>query len=499
MLGCGDDSGGSDASTGQGSESGPGTSGDVMTTDGTSSTATTSTTGVTTSGNETTSDVTGTGSTGTTGEVGDGNDGFDEAQAIRLGVDVLGNTLEPADTDEDYFSFTAQAGDLLFVQADGTSGGDPFSSAHPDVVLTLYDDGEQQVAQNDDPYRAPSGHNPELWYRAPVTGTYFIRVTDCLNAGLGGTKICSPADGITNHDYTLLASVLDEADSGLIEDAEGGDDNATSPNTIDYPVGLPGFFRAHAWGTFNDVTDVDVYAVDLPDDVEAYVTNAVYGTFGIYGPEGSDGIGTTRNVGLAWVEDDSGNVLARIDHSQTSPTQPHARAVRVPMAVDAQYWFYVQHPGGGAGTNDFYIFNHDATDSNPPESEPNDSIDAPATLVTQSNGELASAFIQGDQGVVSASDDYYRVDVPADLEQFSAVCAAQRVGSGLRALTITVYAGSDQSVLDTSGPEGETVDLSVSDIDVMGETFVVVGITSGTPSADVLSRFYECGFHFSSP
>jgi hypothetical protein len=169
------------------------------------------------------------------------------------------------------------------------------------------------------------------------------------------------------------------------------------------------------------------------------------------------------------------------------------------MAVDAQYWFYVQHPGGGAGTNDFYIFTHQPTGSNPPESEPNDTLGAPETLVAQPNGVLASAFIEGDQGAVSASEDYYRLDVPANLDLFSAACAAQRVGSGLRALTITVYAGSDQSVLDTSVPEGDTEDLSVSDIDVMGETFVVVGITSGTPSVEVLSRFYQCGFHFSSP
>lgn len=437
--------------------------------------------------------------TGGGGNMGDGNDSFDEAVDAAIGQQV-NSTLEPADTDADYYKFTAQEGDLILIDSLAKPEADPFNAAYPDLVVTVYNSAQQKVAENDDPYLVRDTNDSEVWYRIPATGEYFIRVTDCLNWELGGVDNCADAAGIVNHEYAILVNVFDPADDGTIEDSEGGDDQNSSPNDFgpeytEQTAGSGQYFATVAYGTFNDNTDVDVFEINLPDNIA--ITNRLFGAIFIQGPEGPEGIGTTANIGDAWITLADGTTeIARIDH--TLGISNDSRELRAPMNAADTYYLWVAHPGGAAGANDFYIFNHNGADSNPQETDEAGNNTAAELLTAVPNGTLQSAFIGGD--LIDGDVDMFEVAVPGSFAgTVSVACGALRSGSG----TILNVALNDQAgaSIEPAVTESEDDDIVLTDIDPGSATSIQVVLThgAGSPRAGIQSRFYQCGLHFVPP
>jgi hypothetical protein len=416
-------------------------------------------------------------------------------------MDAFG-TLEPADTDEDFYKFSAQQGDLIFIDTAAKPDADPFSDAYPDLVITLYDGSENQVAQNDDPYLVRDTNDSQLWYYVPATGDYYVRVSDCLKEF--GSESCAGPETIVNHDYGLRVSLIDPADDGVVEDGEAGD-TENEANTMEFVENTDtatagDYYASINFGTFNDDTDVDVYSFAMPGG--AIAEERLFGAIFIQGPEGIDGMGTTNNIGDAWItEADGTTIISQIDH--TLGIGAESRELRAPMTAGMQYYLWVAHPGGGAGSNDFYIFNSNATDSNPQEAgEPNNDLGTEETVATMANGELQSGFIGGilDSGVGDTADRF-QIAVPGGLmagSTLSVACGAIRSGSGL-ILGVTVQDDADDSDLAALTTESEDEDLVLTDVDITGVTAVNVILTPESSQANVTSRFYQCGFHFVPP
>ena len=448
---------------------------------------------------------------------GDGNDSFEEAEGIQFDTDVFA-TLEPPGTDEDYYSFTLQAGDVIFVDTAAKPENDAFNPAFPDLVVTIYDEGETKVAENDDPYLSRTTNDSQVIYRAATAGTHYVRVTDCINWDLGGPDNCAPADGITTPDYGLRVSLVDGAEAGSVEDAEGGNDQNTSPNVVantewvSNPAG--NFFAIQNYGTFANETDVDVFEITIP--ATATLDNRAFAAIFIWGPEGPNGIGTTNNIGDAWVTNAAGDIVAQIDHRlghDVGPDDPplEARDLQWPISenfptdtyptVNPTYFVHVEHPGGGTGNNDWYSFNLNAVGANPQETPQNDTDNdagAGVTLTTApnpQNADLDSAFIGGD--LADGNEDRWSVDTTGHTGTFSVACGALRSGSGA-VLTIEVLNEAGASI---AGPmtETEDEDFAITDIDLAGATLATVVLSGATPQENVTSRYYSCGIHKVAP
>lgn len=108
------------------------------------------------------------------------------ASADAAGSNYFSGTLTP-DADQDYYSFQATAGDLLYLSLDG----DPTRTNDPmDARLALLDAAGAELISADDPgatsnttpgagsltATTPSSPGEALVYRAPSTGTFYARV-----------------------------------------------------------------------------------------------------------------------------------------------------------------------------------------------------------------------------------------------------------------------------------------------------------------------------------
>lgn len=451
----------------------------------------------------------GPGAGGSGGGSGDGNDSFAEAQDIALGMDAFG-TLEPITSDEDYYKFSAQAGDMLFIDTAAKPDTDPFAAAYPDVVVTVYNSSEQQVAQNDDPYVSRTTNDSQLYYLVPTTGEYYIRVSDCNNVFSGN---CFDPVDITNFDYGLRVSLVDPSDPGTAVDDEAGDTVAEAIDlTSEYSedgAGSGDYFATLAYGTFNDTTDVDVYQIHLPANIN--FDNALFAGVFLGGPQGTDGSGSTTPMGDVWIQDGGGNILARVDNTVWGTDELEAQQLRAPATADTDYFLFVTHPGDTAGSHDYYYFLHNGLDTNPLEAEAgtvegtNDlGTGIPeggptAGLDTEANGELQSFFVGGNFAFDSASDAFL-INVPTGTFTLSVACGAQRSGSGVRGMNVEVFAADGSTSLGAaSAAEDATTDLEIQDLDYGSETQIIVNLTNGTNDATVTSRFYQCGVHFVPP
>jgi hypothetical protein len=446
---------------------------------------------------------------GGAGGMGDGNDSFAEAADASYGT-LIEDVLDPADSDMDYFKFSGNEGDLIAIFTDAKPDADEFSGEYPDLVITLYDADQQKIAENDDPFLIRDTNDSLLYTRLPATGDYYIRVTDCLAWENGGADNCAPADAIVNHDYLVLFDLVENFwDGGLIEDTEAGD-NAASADQMPYVLDTAGdYFGSLAYGTFNDNSDVDVYQLVIPNDVA--VDNALSAAVTIMGPEGPDGMGTTNNVGDAWIEDNNGNILSWIDN--TLGADESARDLRSLVTGNSTYYLFVSHPGTAAGVHDFYITFHGVGDTNPLEPSPdNNDTQGTATALTaatQAGSELISAYVEG---TLAANNlDYYTIAYPTDASfdattwTLAVACGAERSGSGLRGFTASVLKADGTAWLDADGNSATALESASEDIFLFDiplddtESGVTIKLEGTTPDATVLSRFYQCGYHFVPP
>lgn len=180
------------------------------------------------------------------------------------------------------------------------------------------------------------------------------------------------------------------------------------------------------------------------------------------------------------------------------------------MQLGHKYFLSVTHPGGAAGSNDFYYLDHYTLTGNPVEAAEtvmgtytsiNDTSDK-ATKVTAPAGQTTSAFFEGDIDV-DADVDWYAITVPTGLTNntVSLSCGAQRSGSGVRDFTMSLFKDDGTTLVDpTKGTLTETAstDAFIQALSVpSGATKLLVKVEAKSAGdTTVTSRFYRCGVNF---
>jgi hypothetical protein len=518
-MGCGDsgDSSGSDtagettAGTTQ-SGVGGGTTGVLTTSGGTTGDGTTgglTTAGGTTGGETTGPATTGGGTTeagttaggttggGTTGSdpTDDGNNSF--AEAVELTVDTpVDSTLNPTG-DGDYYKFTGTAGQAVavFLVAQQTA----FDPNTIDTVLTLYDASQTQIAFNDDPF--PRNTNDSSIYTIlPADGTYYVRVEECWTWVVGTPYSCATPTDKLQVTYGISLTVLDPTEASTVLDAEGGN-TAETATALTYQAQASGsYYLTLIYGTFTDAADVDVFSVTVPAD-SAVAQGRSVGYFDVY-PHGVEGNGSTSPLGDFWLvaADDPLTVLAKSNGSMGEM----ASGLAPPMDFGKEYFLFLAHPGGAAGSNDFYFLNHSHGGSNPVEADDIANNDfATAEALVGANDETGwHFFIEGD---ISTDDDqdHFTVAIPADLAAgttLTVACGAMGSGSGLRGFTVEGLDASGAPVAGMSVTESATTEPNLLDKAIPAGDNVGLRISTKDPQAtDVTGTFYRCGIHLVAP
>jgi hypothetical protein len=336
-------------------------------------------------------------------------------------------------TSESYFSFTGTAGQAVAILASAKPAADPFSALYIDTVVTLFDATWLQIAQNDDAVPQTT-NDSRLYTMLPMNGTYYVRVADC-NLGLPG--ICSDPSSITNFDFTVQVVSL----SSLTATKEGPEpSNDTPPGaTIGYTPISPGIYDTSiVYGAFQSNADTDVFTFSLPVDTAVVPGMRAVGAFNIM-RAGANGTGATVDPGLVSIVDPQNPLkyLAKIDGALTSTLDP-------PLQLGKTYQLVITHPGGGAGTNDFYVVVHNATYYlHELETEPNGGTATADTPQAQDyGGGIVYFLVEGDittPGAIAppADHDYFRFS-PVGFSSALVACGARMDGSGLSTLTISL-------------------------------------------------------------
>lgn len=446
---------------------------------------------------------------------GAGGAGADAAGiTLTLGAaDAMQGTLSPVTTAQRYFILKDGEGDpapatAVVLFADAKPPEDEFSTAYPDLVVTLYArQGGQwvQAAQNDDPEPRFS-NDSELFTRLPASedGRYCVRVAEC-NAVFGEAG-CAPAADITHDGFALHGGALNAA----LQETEPNDDPASAAPIEYTPTGAGGYYSVVEMGSSGAPTDLDTWSFGVPLDAFAGLDNGVGEVAGTCGftffRPGPDGNGSTATSGVSALVVDTAEppTVIAITDVFADPGMP--AEVNFRCRAGGSYLFGVSRtPDAVLGANDFYFWRHGFSQSNPLEGEAhtggapdtnNLGATAEALVPVQNDDGSVSYFVEG--AIAHEGDaDFFSVEVPPGLTKLGAACAGQRMGSGVRGLTLRTYTSADLGtpVDGATATESPGAEIGLTDVDITGNAGLVLSVTAATLDPGVRSGGYRCGFH----
>jgi hypothetical protein len=417
----------------------------------------------------------------------------------KVGTEVAGSIYDPT-KGNCFYKLLGKKGDRLWIFTTAKTGTDPFDDTYLDTVLTMVDSNGKQVAQNDDPVPRLT-NDAELYTVLPADGTYYLKVSEC-NA-IFGINSCSDPTLITNKDFTIQVQTTEFP--FVINDTEPNDDQAHSIAVTYQATSTTGlYFPAIIAGLFVNVGDVDVYTIQTPADV-TISAGARSSVQVVPLPWGMEGNGSTAPIGKMWVVDpaDPTHHLAEVDASLgQTPAE-----LTPPLPLNKPYYLFVTRTSGtAAGNNEFYFIAQDPNGlANQLEADEaggakNDTA-ATATALTASSSNPNAFYLEGD--LSSASDvDYYSVAIPAGLtdKTVTVACGAQRSGSGLRGLKISLFKSDGTTLLTGSATVTETAadDALLEDLALGTETskLILKLEATGAHDTNVTSSYYRCGVSF---
>jgi hypothetical protein len=303
-------------------------------------------------------------------------------------------------------------------------------------------------------------------------------------------------------------------------------DETVETTPMEYgPVdGSPGsYYLTVASGLFDAADDVDVYSFNVPVDVicdsmtmQSCVTLATAGeqrtTANIeLFPPGATGNGSTVATGKVWITTAAAPAvkLAEVDGTTTDPA--FGLTLQSPVTFGTEYLLHVQAPvGADVGSNPFYFLIHYGSGSNPLEQEISSAM---ATNNTAGVAEPLEAFptTGGGTGYFVAGTlwddndvDWYSFDnVAASGDVLRATCSAQRSGSGLRGLRLTVTNAAGETL---SGGQASAETGAVGGESSLGEDGIAVPASDTTlklkieatsaSDPNIVGKYYQCGVSF---
>ena len=406
------------------------------------------------------------------GPGGDGNDSFAEAEDLAFGAMMGSPGAIDEPEDHDFFQFDGTAGQWVSISTEANPDDDPEMI---DTVITLYDSSMTRIAENDDAVPRVSTDS-EIITRLPADGTYYVEVQEFSD---WYDDPMLPAEGDPSFEYTLILFEISGDAPAVTLDAEGGDDLASAQAlkfSMDFGLLI---------GTFEDDTDVDVFSFSVAMTTGLLSIDLM--------PDSDLGYGSTTPAGRVWVTDSTGStIIARVDQSagyqSISPSLPMG-----------DYLLWVSHPGGGAGTNDFYVAKVIQGMENPPEVTPddNDTI-ATADTISQTMVEgtmQRSGFLL--THLSSPTDvDYYSFTVMGT-EQVTLVCGSGSEGAGVTGLLAEIVDASDTVIaMETEMPPDG---IALEDVMVSAEGTYYLKLTKTGQDAEVTGDFVRCGVHVAPP
>ncbi len=434
-------------------------------------------------------DTTGDDDDDDTGLPGDISTSCADAPALPMDGEWTQSELE-APEDEDFFTFTLAEDAFVDVW---TGFYDEAVEGQLDPVLSLYtEDGGTLLATADD--QIPRANtDSQLRYHA-FAGTYCVKIEGWEHWAGTTASIAT-----TDWTYALNALVMDPS----IPDTyyEGVLNPDTEPNDIPGQAQAGTLYEgssalyATVFGLMDSADDVDIYAFTTGAN-GAHMSVYFYKPTGP-GSNGSEGHGTTLELGTIDISDTMGNIIAQVDGTRDM------EQISLPFDGPMDILLWVRPAAGWSpGENDFYVIDvTNAFQSNPLEGEnEDDSNNSPVTAESTSFAD-GSAYLAG--SIYQPNDvDFWEFSATAG-QTFAVACGAARNGSGLVDAHFAVWA-ADGTVLQE---ETETLDADVLwsdsayveasmpalEIADAGDYYLVV--TTGSQSADVTSSTYMCGIH----
>jgi len=426
-------------------------------------------------------------------------DPFTTATPLVVGAaSATPGTLPDPATSKRYYSFSGTKGEVIAIETTINTAL-AFSSLYPDLVATLHDASETQIARADDPFPRVS-NVPTLYTVLPATGTYYVVVADC-NAVFGAGAGCGAPSAILVHDYTIR--VRDLAGATVInEGAEPGNDTAAGATTIAYTkAGGTAYVPLLLTGGLQNGTDTDSYGFTVPTDTPIPSGPRARASFWIL-PSGKNGDGSTAAPGSVFVvdsSDTSGAHLAELDGTQYGSGRPGTPTgpanLSVPVLLGHRYNLFVKHSSQAAGANDFYFIRHaaGAIDDGGLESEPDDTINTNVSLdgIFNLDDGTYAYVLDGDLSPPGTDLDFIGLNInqPTIL---TGSCQARRRGSGIIGLSYQLLRKGDGSAI-ASQTESTTSDLGIS-ASVPADGSVVLKISGTSQSPTVTDRSYVCRF-----
>jgi hypothetical protein len=217
----------------------------------------------------------------------------------------------------------------------------------------------------------------------------------------------------------------------------------------------------------------------------------------------AEGDGSTSGVRV-WVTDATGAViLAREDQADYGTGRdgapPH---LSVPVTLGATYYFFVEGTASTSSpTTDFYYIEHfvGADYAGTLESETiggsNDAI--PSAELWSSPIDAPGAYFVDGSIDPAGEQDFFRVDPPAGSRQVSLSCAAQRLGSGVRGLSVLLATSDGSAIAGTSATETAMLEAAVSGVALpVGTTQAFLRVRGGSQDPTVVGTHYACSVHF---
>jgi hypothetical protein len=483
-------------------------------TNGTGGTGGTSTT-TTSSSKASVTVATGSGGSGGMGGAPSTNTSAATATTVMINASTPTDGNLGNNTNKDWYTFTATAGERVFIAANAVSLVTPAPAANEDTILdttiTVYGpDMTTVLAQDDDAYPRISTDSA-LFFEAPAAGKYYYTVDSCDTA----FSSCGEAAG-TYTDFIYQTFV---ADVGMLNHPEvyaGTAQDGTTAKAVSFALTVTtneANIVTIDGDSFTATANTHVFSFTVPAGLTPPTGSQLRTELWLQPMGTANGDGSTGNV-TTWVTDMTGTtILAQADQKNYMDGDDFTDGpldLSVPVTPGSKYFLFVQDDNTAPKATDYYFFVHTIDSGNPLQTAATNTSAAMAQVLTTTTDQPDSYFIDGQITALAPTQFWYEVDPPSGAKSVSADCSSARSGSGVQGFTMDILSqvgasGTPTSIVPTGTNKVETAtaDLSIPIQTSMNGLSIPTGTTkmflvvSGTgQSTTVTGNSYECGVDY---
>jgi hypothetical protein len=396
----------------------------------------------------------------------------------------------------DFYSFTAKAGERLYIQAIPTALKQFFDATLIDPALALFDSSMNIMMPLTFQYGANpfDGQSAVLYVQIPKDGTYYVQVADCNGFFMNAAMACrnNPMQ-IVDTSYNLAVVDTNKLSPAELIAATTQDGTTAKADAVVYKAAATAgqYFPNPLGGAWKSQTDTHVFSFTPPAAAKGPTGGRARADFyfqAVGGGTMTQGGDLSVANAKAWITDDAAGM-----HIISAASQSNYSGMTVPLDLSIPftpgntYYLFVQNTDAMAGTpvTDFYFVVHNMNSLfNVAEKEvlgmhTNDTTATAETLPAQGTAKTLFA-VDGDISAPASAAvpdlDYYTFNVPTGITSYAYQCDAARSGSGLGGFTIELLQADGTTTFAAAGVETATADLN------SGPTFVTLpsGVTPGS-------------------